>query len=354
MLGARRRAARRRSTAIKPGNGAVVWAGSTRCSSTSRALRAAGTEIAAVVAARRRRRARPSCRRACARSSARSCEAHGKKRVKAVSVRYTGGTEKIACDLLCLSARASRRRRTCCARARHAGARGRRPARSGAASAESVAHAREVGARAARGEGAELPELGQKARRCGDDGYVCLCEDVSVQDVEQRRRRGLRARPSCSSATRRSRWARARAGSAPASCARSPSASRPAPSARISAPTTARPPARAGHARARSSPAPSHHLERRTALHDDAPRGSARRSCGPASGSASRHTTATIERRVPGGARGRRPDRRRHARQVPRRRARRRRVPGAPLPDPRRRPRGRAACATACCSRRAA
>ena len=46
--------------------------------------------------------------------------------------------------------------------------------------------------------------------------------------------------------------------------------------------------------------------------------------------------------RVPRGARGRRRHRRRHARQVPRLRAGRRRVPRAPLPEPRRRHPGRA------------
>ena len=53
---------------------------------------------------------------------------------------------------------------------------------------------------------------------------------------------------------------------------------------------------------------------------------------------------------VPRGARGRRHHRRRHARQVPRLRARRRGVPRAALPEPRGRHPARAGCATACCS----
>jgi len=109
-------------------------------------------------------------------------QVHGKQRVKAVSVRYTGGTEKIECDLLCLSGSFTPQEnllRQGTAMPVHAAGDLLAPAPV----AESVAHAREVGARAAGGEGAELPELGLKARRCGDDGYVCICEDVSVQDV---------------------------------------------------------------------------------------------------------------------------------------------------------------------------
>ncbi len=166
---------------IKPGNVAVVLGGTHEVPEHVAALQAAGTQVAAVIlpnGATSAPELPPGMRTVVGEIE----RVHGKKRVSAVSVRFTGGTEKIACDLLCLSGDFTPQEnllRQGTAMPVHAAGDLLAPAPV----AESVANAREVGARAARGEGAELPELGQKAPRCGDGGYVCLCEDVSVQDV---------------------------------------------------------------------------------------------------------------------------------------------------------------------------
>ena len=77
------------------------------------------------------------------------------------------------------------------------------------------------------------------------------------------------------------------------------------------------------------------HLERRTALHDTH-LGAGRHV--PVGRPVEARRQLRLDRAgVPRRARGRRHHRRRHARQVPRLRARRRRVPRAPLPEPRRR-----------------
>src|SRR4029079_4940772 len=167
--------------AVKPGDVAVILAGTHEVPEHIAALQAVGPPVGAVIipdgAA-----SGPELPAGVRPIVGEIVKVHGSKRVKAVSVRYTGGTEKIECDLLCLSGSLTPQEnllRQGTAMPVHAAGDLLAPAPV----AESIAHAREVGGRAARGEGAELPELGQKARRCGDSGYVCICEDVSVQDV---------------------------------------------------------------------------------------------------------------------------------------------------------------------------
>ena len=180
-------------------------------------------------------------------------------------MRYTGGTEKIACDLLCLSGSLTPQEnllRQGTAMPVHAAGDLLAPAPV----AESVAHAREVGARAARGEGAELPELGQKARRCGDGGYVCICEDVSVQDVRNAVTEGF------SSTELLKRYTTITMGPCQGRMCHGQMrtlAERLSPGAepRISSTTTARPPARVVMLDEVTAGAYAH-LERRTALHD--------------------------------------------------------------------------------------
>ena len=87
---------------IKPGNVAVVLAGTHEVAEHILALQAVGTEIAAVVLPDGATSA-PDLPDGVRTIVGEIVQAHGKKRVKAVSVRYTGGTEKIECDLLCLS-----------------------------------------------------------------------------------------------------------------------------------------------------------------------------------------------------------------------------------------------------------
>ena len=98
--------------------------------------------------------------------------------------------------------------------------------------------------------------------------------------------------PSCSSATRPSPWARARAGCAPSSCAPIAERVTPEEAERVGQPTTLRPPVRPLRARGGRGRRPPPHR----AAHGPAPRSTsrpARRPCGPARGSASRRTTAT-------------------------------------------------------------
>ena len=178
-------------------------------------------------------------------------------------------------------------------------------------------------------------------------GFVCLCEDVAAGP---RASRGTRAsaRPSCSSATRRSRWAPARARCATATCARSSSARTGDGARRARRRRPGRPRARSGSRR----PPPASAIARRAA------NGAARRHLELGAtmewaGAWKRpETLRRPDGRVLGGARARQRHGRRHARQVPRRRARRRRVPRAPLPVPRCATSSRGACATRCCSTR--
>src|SRR4029077_5172213 len=87
---------------IKPGNVAVVLGGTHEVPEHVAALQAAGTTVAAVVLPNGATSSPelPADVRTIVGEIER---VHGKKRVSAVSVRFTGGTEKIACDLLCLS-----------------------------------------------------------------------------------------------------------------------------------------------------------------------------------------------------------------------------------------------------------
>ena len=289
----RRRAPGGRSTAIQPGDDAVVLGGHARgarahrCPAGGRA-----PQIAAVVLpdgaddAELRRAARDRARDVQGRTARRRVNAvsvalHGRHREDRVRparalrrLHAAGepaapghGDARLGCRR-----RASRRRRV---------ERGRSPTRARSARA------------AARGERVELPALGAKAQALrrrrlrlhllGRHG-AGRCATLGQARAS--------ARPSCSSATRRSRWAPARAASATASCATLAERLSPGAEPRISrrhdrAPAGAHrcvlEEAIAGASATTSSGA-------RPARH--APRRSARRSCGPASGSASRTTAA--------------------------------------------------------------
>ncbi len=250
--------------AIKPGNVAVVLGGTHEVPEHIAALQAVGTQVAAIVipdgAA-----SGPDLPAGVRPIVGEIVEVHGKKRVTAVSIRYTGGTEKIACDLVCLSGSLTPQEnllRQGTAMPVHAAGDLLAPEPL----ADSVAHAREVGARAARGDGAELPELGQKARRCGDAGYVCICEDVSVQDVRNAVTEGF------SSTELLKRYTTITMGPCQGRMCHGQMrtlAERLSPGAepRISSTTTARPPARTVMLDEVTAGAYAH-LERRTALHD--------------------------------------------------------------------------------------
>ncbi|MDX6619879.1 MAG: sarcosine oxidase, subunit alpha [Gaiellales bacterium] len=250
--------------AIRPGRVAVLLAGTHEVAEHIAALQSVGTEIAAVVLPDGATSA-PDLPSGMRTIVGEIVQVHGKKRVSAVSVRYTGGTEKVECDLLCLSGSLTPQEnllRQGTAMPVHAAG----DLLAAVPVAESVEHAREVGARAARGEGAELPELGLKARRCGEGGYVCICEDVSVQDVRNAVTEGF------SSTELLKRYTTITMGPCQGRMCHGQMrtlAERLSPGAepRISATTTARPPARTVMLDEVTAGAYAH-LERRTALHD--------------------------------------------------------------------------------------
>ena len=285
-----RRAARcasRRSTRSSPANVAVVLAGTHEV----------GEHVARPAGGRHRGRRRRSCPTAPTTAPelpdgvrtivGEIVQVHGKKRVKAVSVRYTGGTEKIECDLLCLSGSLTPQEnllRQGTAMPVHAAGDLLAPAPV----AESVAHAREVG-------GAGGARRGRRAAGARPEGAALR---------RRRLRLHLRGRLRAGRAQRRDRGLlldrAAQAlhddhdGPLPGPHVPRPDAhARRAPLARRRAAHLLDddgPPAGArGHARRGHAPAP-------TRTSSGAPRcttctsASARRSCGPASGSASTTT----------------------------------------------------------------
>ena len=150
--------------AIKPGNVAVILGGTHEVPEHIAALRAVGTEVAAVIAPRRRRRAGPSCRAGVRPIVGEIVQAHGKKRVKAVSVRYTGGTEKIDVRPAVPLRQPDAAGEPAAPGHGDARARGRRPARPGAASTSPSP----TRARSARGlRAARAPSCPSSARRRG-------------------------------------------------------------------------------------------------------------------------------------------------------------------------------------------
>jgi sarcosine oxidase subunit alpha len=249
---------------IRPGKVAVILGGTHEVGEHIAALQAVGTQVAAVVLPDGATTA-PDLPTGVRAIVGEIVQVHGKKRVSAVSIRYTGGTEKIECDLLCLSGGFTPQEnllRQGTAMPVHAVG----DLLAQVPVAESVEHAREVGGRAARGEGAELPELGQKAGRCGEDGYICICEDVSVQDVRNAVTEGFTSTELLkryTTITMGPCQGRMCHGQMRTLAERLSPGSEP----RISGVTTARPPARTVMLDEVTAGAYAH-LERRTALHD--------------------------------------------------------------------------------------
>ncbi len=313
---------------VKPGDRAVVWAEQPEALEHVRTLAAAGVEIAAVVAPEGLDTAGVEAEVIRGEVTA----ATGKKRLKGV----VAGGRTIACDLLAVgseiqanehlvrlaydlpavaagdaagegatldeAAASGTRRRP----------RGRRRARAVRRRPVRPAHLRHGRHR--------LPlrgRLGQGPRGRDRRGHGVGRAAEAVHD----RHHGPLPGPAC----------------APTSCARSPSARIPRRSASRT-PTTLRPPTRPITLEQAIAGA-VHHMERHTALTEThLASGASMMWAGP--WKRVEAYNGDVAGRVQGGARARRPDRRRHARQVPRRRARRDRVPGAHLPDARRRPRG--------------
>ena len=326
---------------IRVGDNAVVLGGTHEAPAHTAALREQGTAIEAVVLPARRRRRRASGARA-------SCAAPCRRR--------TGARPSTPSRSRWQEAAPSASRATC-----SRSPRGFTPQENllrqtygepvwacGDVVApgpveQVIADAREVGAAAAGGERIELPALGTKTQVCGSDGYVCICYDVTVGEIERSVKEGFR------STELLKRYTTATMGACQGRLCHGQLRElserfSPGGDAHLTSATTARPPARP--LRLEEAVAGNrHHLERRTGLHDTHLGLGARVPVGRAVEARRALRQARRARpdrdpsRVPRRARGRRDHRRRHARQVPRDRARRRRLPRAAVPEPGRRPR---------------
>jgi sarcosine oxidase subunit alpha len=168
---------------IKPGDRAVVWAQQPEALVHARTLADAGVAIAAVVTAPGVDASATGFRAV----AGEVVEATGKKRVKGVVIRSTGGgTETIACDLLAVGAEVQ---------ANH-----HLPRLSydlpvvlagecsltdpGSSLDDAVESGKQAGIAAARGLQPYALPPNAAPKTCGSSGYVCLCEDVDVKDVE--------------------------------------------------------------------------------------------------------------------------------------------------------------------------
>ena len=129
-----------------------------------------------------------------------------------------------------------------------------------------MADATKVGTAAAGGERIELPALGAKTQTCGSDGYVCICYDVTVGEVERSVKEGFRSTELLkryTTATMGACQGRLCHGQLRELSERFSPGGDPI----VTAATTARPPARP--LRLEEAVAGNrHHLERRTGLHD--------------------------------------------------------------------------------------
>jgi sarcosine oxidase subunit alpha len=252
------------SNGIKVGSAAVVLGGTHEAAAHAAALRAQGTAIAAVVL--------PDGADDAGFEGARIIrgrlhEAHGRKAVSAVTVELShGGTERIDCDVVALSAAFTPQenllRQTVSTDPIWAAG----DVISPGPVDDVVRAAREVGAQAAGGQRIELPAFGATTKACGTDGYVCICYDVTVAEVERSVKEGFRSTELLkryTTATMGACQGRLCHGQLRELAGRFSPGGDPI----VAGPTTARPPARP--LRMEEAVAGNrHHLERRTALHD--------------------------------------------------------------------------------------
>ncbi len=160
---------------IKPGDRAVVWAEQAEALDHVRTLAAAGVEIAAVVAPEGLDTSGVEAEVIRGEVTA----ATGKKRVRGV----VAGGRQVACDLLVIGSEIQAERAPRPARLRPAGDHRRRRRRHGGSLDEAVASGSAAGHAAAAGPPLYAVEPATP-RTCGSEGTVCLCEDVSVKDLE--------------------------------------------------------------------------------------------------------------------------------------------------------------------------
>jgi sarcosine oxidase subunit alpha len=251
------------SNGIRVGETAVVLGGTHEAPAHVAALRSQGTKIAAVVLAEGADDAGFDGARIV---RGRLQEAHGRKTVNAVTIALaSGGTERVACDVVVLSAAFTPQenllRQTYSDPVWAAG-----DVVSPGPVEQVIADARKVGTAAAGGERIELPELGATTHSCGSDGYVCICYDVTVKEIERSVKEGFRSTELLkryTTATMGACQGRLCHGQLRELTGRFSPGGDPI----LTSPTTARPPARP--LRLEEAVAGNrHHLERRTGLHD--------------------------------------------------------------------------------------
>jgi sarcosine oxidase subunit alpha len=248
---------------IKVGEHAVIAGGTHEAPSVASALREQGTRIAAVVL--------PEGADDSGFEGARILrgtiqKASGRKAISSVTVALGGGrSEQITADVLALSAgftpQENLLRQTygepvwACGDIVAPG-----PVE------QVMADATRVGTAAAAGERIELPALGAKTQACGSDGYVCICYDVTVGEIERSVKEGFRSTELLkryTTATMGACQGRLCHGQLRELTERFSPGGDPI----TTAATTARPPARP--LRLEEAVAGNrHHLERRTGLHD--------------------------------------------------------------------------------------
>ncbi|MFM7246785.1 MAG: 2Fe-2S iron-sulfur cluster-binding protein [Actinomycetota bacterium] len=247
---------------VKPGDVAVVWAETQEAVEHARTLQAAGVRVACVVTAPGVDAQGVGERQV----EGEVVEAKGKKKVQGAIVRAAGGaTEEVACDLLAVGAEIQQNMHLPrlaydlpCVLAGDA-------ALPGSALDVAAQSGTQAGQAAAQGLPLYVNPPASEPRPCGTAGYVCICEDVSVAEVEQAIDEGFE------SAELLKRYTTVTMGPCQGRlCADQLRAiahrKTPAEAARVAAPTTLRPPVRPIKMEQAAAGA-RHHIERHTPLH---------------------------------------------------------------------------------------
>ncbi len=253
---------------VKPGERAVVWAEQSEAVEHARTLVAAGVVVEAVVTAPGVDASGVGNRQI----SGEIVEAKGRKKISGVVVKATGGsTEQIACDLLIIGSPIQQNMHLprlaydmpCILAGDSASS------ADTAIASTSLSDCEQSGTQAGVAAAAGLPLYvnppASVPRTCGTAGYVCLCEDVSVKEVEQAIDEGFE------SAELLKRYTTVTMGPCQGRlCADQLRAiaerKTPAEAARVSAPTTLRPPVRPIRIEQAAAGA-NHHIEHQTPLH---------------------------------------------------------------------------------------
>jgi sarcosine oxidase subunit alpha len=246
---------------VRPGDRAVVWAEQPEAVEHARTLAASGVAVEAVVTAPGVDATGVGSRQIAGEIVA----AKGRKKVEGAVVRTATGTEEVACDLLIVGSEIQQNMHLPrlaydlpCVLAGDAAA-------PGSSLADAEASGREAGAAAAQGLPDYVNPPASAPRTCGTKGYVCICEDVSVKEVEQAIDEGFE------SAELLKRYTTVTMGPCQGRlCADQLRAiaerKTPAEAARVAAPTTLRPPVRPIKLEQAAAGA-RHHIERHTPLH---------------------------------------------------------------------------------------